>query len=183
MPILRCNSNLSKNYKDIKNGNFSSINKSNADVPDQYGNTMLHIASQKGNINLVTHLIELGANIQIKNNKGQTPLDIINNKILKAHGEHNEYTKIARLLIDYNDENNKIVYLTKDADLFEIEFVFLDDARPLDIRNNVKKYIQKQLPGQQNHNETPSTCLLNINKPPVSSEPKNDNRTQSGDNE
>lgn len=111
MPIFRRNSTLSKHYKAIMHGNFSSINKSNVNVPDQYGNTMLHLASKKGNLQLVTHLIQLGANTRSANKKAQTPLDIVNNKILKNQEAHNEYTKIAQLLIEYDDENNNIVHL------------------------------------------------------------------------
>lgn len=43
--------------KDPKNGNFA-----------------LHIASQNGNLTLVTKLIELGANVNVQNGKGQTAL-------------------------------------------------------------------------------------------------------------
>lgn len=133
MPIFRRNSTLSKHYKDIMNGDFSSINASDVDVPDQYGNTMLHIASKKGNIKLVDHLIKLSANIHIANKKAQTPLDIVNNKILKNQGDHNEYTKIARLLIEYSDEKNNIVHLIEGEYIPKIEFVFLD-------RNTGKQY-------------------------------------------
>lgn len=143
MPIFRRNSSISKNYKDIMNGNFSSINKSNVDVLDQYGNTMLHIASKKGSINLVTHLIELGANIRLENNRAQTPLDIVNNKIRKYHGKHNEYTEIAKLLIDHTDEHKNIVPFIAWKDSQKIELVFLD---PNTGKQYTSETIQNQIP-------------------------------------
>lgn len=142
MPLFRRNSTLSKHYKDIMNGDFSSINESNVDVPDQYGNTMLHIASKKGNVNLVTYLIGLGADIDIKNYKLQTPLDIVNNKILKAHGA-NEYTKIVQLLIEHTNENNNIVRLIEPDVIPKIEFVFLNHNTGKTIQNQMISSINK----------------------------------------
>lgn len=108
MPILRRNSTLRKNYKKIEKEGLASINASDINIPDQHGNTMLHIATKKGNIKLVNYLIDLGGDAQILNNKGQTALDIANRKILQNNKMHNEYSNIAQLLVDYNDFNNNL---------------------------------------------------------------------------
>lgn len=108
MPILRSNSTLRKNYKKINKEGFTSINTSDINMPDQYGNTILHIATKKGNIGLVNYLIDLGADTRLVNKNGHTALDIANNKILQNKKHCNEYSDIAQLLINYNDINNNL---------------------------------------------------------------------------
>lgn len=38
------------------------------------GNTALHIASQNGHLDIVSKLVEIGGDVNIRNGKGQTPL-------------------------------------------------------------------------------------------------------------
>ena len=42
----------------------------------QDGNTALHIASSNGYLNVVDWLLSEGADINVKNNDGKTPLDV-----------------------------------------------------------------------------------------------------------
>lgn len=48
----------------------------NIDAPNDYGGTPLHWAATKGNVLLLTKLIEKGAMTQLRNHKGLSPLDI-----------------------------------------------------------------------------------------------------------
>lgn len=108
MPIFRSNSTLRKNYKKINKEGFASINTSDINMPDQYGDTILHIATKKGNIDLVNYLIGLGVDTHLLNKDGHTALDIANNKILQNKKNYTEYSDIAQLLINYNDINNNL---------------------------------------------------------------------------
>lgn len=57
--------------------------KMNMDVQDEYGWTALHYASREGQLEAVQFLLKKGANIEIKNNKGETPFDIVKKNFLK----------------------------------------------------------------------------------------------------
>ncbi|WP_218460277.1 ankyrin repeat domain-containing protein [Rickettsia sp. TH2014] len=75
-------------------------------MPDQYGNTLLHISTKKGNVGLVHDLITLGVDANLLNKDGHTALDIANNAILKNN--NNDHIDIAQLLINYNNINNNL---------------------------------------------------------------------------
>lgn len=58
----------------------------NLDVADKkYGNTVLHQAAKGYDLKQVTKLVEKGAKLNIKNKKGQTPLDLARNKKVNAY--------------------------------------------------------------------------------------------------
>lgn len=46
----------------------------NVNIQDNKGNTALHIASSENYTDITKLLYELGANVTIRNNEGQTPL-------------------------------------------------------------------------------------------------------------
>lgn len=59
--------------------------KINLNIADKkYGNTVLHNAAKGYNVNVVKKLVENGASLNIKNKKGQTPLDLAKNKKVNA---------------------------------------------------------------------------------------------------
>lgn len=49
------------------------------------GNTILHIAAKGYDVNIVKTLVEKGAKVDVKNKKGQTPLDLAKNKQVNAY--------------------------------------------------------------------------------------------------
>jgi len=45
-------------------------------IPDGAGNTPLHIAAERGNLELCEYFLFLGARPSLKNGEGRTPLDM-----------------------------------------------------------------------------------------------------------
>ena len=64
----------------------------------KFGDTSLHLAAQNGNAEVLAYLLECGADLTLKNNKGITPLHMA---VLKGHID------IIQSLID---DNNKIKF-------------------------------------------------------------------------
>lgn len=59
-------------------------------TPDKRGNYLLHLAVILGEVSLVRELVELGAPLEVKNGKDQTPIEM--NRVLAAKGDHSEMT-------------------------------------------------------------------------------------------
>jgi ankyrin repeat protein len=66
------------------------------------GDTPLHIACQLGNKDIALLLLQCGANPTLKNNNGQTPFDLVENKILKENLQ--EQYSLTQML--FNDVEN-----------------------------------------------------------------------------
>ena len=69
-------------FKAAKEGKLKSVqyliqNKTDKDKQDTDGRTALHYAVKTNNYLLVEFLVEIGANINIKDNEGKTPSDLI----------------------------------------------------------------------------------------------------------
>ena len=81
----------------------------NVNIVDRYGRTALHQAIISSNIEMCRLLIEYGADVNIQDNNGDTPL-------LKAFKVNEFNLEIVRLLVDrgayinINDNNNKNVF-------------------------------------------------------------------------
>uniref|UniRef100_A0ABD2X681 Peptidase A2 domain-containing protein n=1 Tax=Trichogramma kaykai TaxID=54128 RepID=A0ABD2X681_9HYME len=68
------------------------------DKPDQWGNTPLHHASQRGNISMIKWLLKNGADPNIANEKGLTPLRVI----IDCHKHRSDY--LAKVLLETSQE-------------------------------------------------------------------------------
>lgn len=55
------------------------VKKKDINMTDEDNNTLLHIIANSPDLKLALRLIKLGANINIKNNLGQDPVDIAHN--------------------------------------------------------------------------------------------------------
>ncbi len=73
-----------------------------ANVKNEEGRTSLHIAAQENNVGIVQFLINHGVDANIKDNKGQIPLDI-------ARERWGDNMPITKLLIQHTnqEENSK----------------------------------------------------------------------------
>ncbi|KAI0281936.1 ankyrin repeat protein, partial [Russula aff. rugulosa BPL654] len=69
---------------------------------DSSGFTPLHDASEDGNIEIARVLLEHGANVEVKDNEGRTPLDIASGVL---RGQH----EIVKLLLEHNARREDIV--------------------------------------------------------------------------
>ena len=55
----------------------------NIDTTDPHGNTALHLAAESGHTDVVSSLLEKGANVDLKTNDNKTPLDLVLGKAKK----------------------------------------------------------------------------------------------------
>lgn len=133
---------LSQNYEGIKKmivQGFKDI-----DTKNQYGHTALHVACLKEDLDRVKLLIECGAGVNIKDNKGNTPIFLA---IKKANVEMVEVI-IKSDKIDLNiknfDGSTPLEYLEE----------IRDDETPLlwerieklnEIYGIIKKYVKKDI--------------------------------------
>lgn len=103
-PIMWC-------FYDVSELNFKIFNlliKSGANINDQdiEGDTALHFAARYTTLRELKLLIRYGANPDIRNNKGQTALDMLNESrnlkfnIPKMKRPHKRFTRILRKNID-----------------------------------------------------------------------------------
>jgi len=108
MPLLRKNSKIYRAYEALLKKKINNVsNNEDINAQDGKGNTKLHLASEIGNEISVQHLLKTpNINIEVKNNKNQKALDIVNNKILKNKNPDINYENIAKLIIDYREQNN-----------------------------------------------------------------------------
>jgi ankyrin repeat protein len=100
--------NVKKMFEFVKNNRtqdlrqlletFRSVNL----VDLSTGDTPLHIACQLGNKDIALLLLQCGANPALKNNNGQTPFDLVENKILKENLQ--EQYSLTQML--FNDVEN-----------------------------------------------------------------------------
>ena len=75
------------------------------------GDTPLHIACQLGNKDIALLLLQAGANPTLKNNNGQTPFDLVENKTLKENLQE-QYSLTQMLFNDVeNDSLPEIEYI------------------------------------------------------------------------
>lgn len=108
MPLLRKDSKIYRAYDALRKKKTSTVNN-NEDInaQDGKGNTKLHLASEIGNEISVQHLLKTpNIDIEVKNNKNQKVLDIVNNKILKNKNPDINYENIAKLIIDHREQTN-----------------------------------------------------------------------------
>ena len=65
-----------------------TILKDSINVPDDNGNTLLHLAASKNGYTLIKHLISIGAKFDIVNNYGKTAIELCSDKsIFKSREE------------------------------------------------------------------------------------------------
>ena len=117
---------------------FEAIRKNNSSVAtqliarldlnltDEYGNTALHIASLKSRYELSMLLLENGADINIRNKEGYSPIDYAYKK-----GRHN----IANLFLEKYSESITVATLCR-------SLLYIKDP---DKRNNVIKHITEKV--------------------------------------
>jgi ankyrin repeat protein len=142
----------------IRNGNFEEINNflnnHNINTIFRNGYTALHMVISKNNFELIQLLLDKGANINIRDSNGNTPLNIACSlSIVKVN--------IIKLLIDRyvvedininipnNDGDTALSLACKNHNIIIIDYLLKNGA--IDSINN-----------QNNNGETPLLILCNI---------------------
>jgi ankyrin repeat protein len=119
------------------------VNIDDIDKADEYGDTPLHAASLKGRLSMVEYLLQKGANVNVTNKMGSTPLH-------KAAICQFEPIAMVKLLLkhggDANIKNKAGLYpemLCQDSKLKEI---ILNDCK-IDLKVEVPKQLHGRIIG------------------------------------
>jgi len=82
---------------------------------DINGDTLLHLAVRIKNLEMIKFFVEKGYDVNIKNNKGKTPIELTNNKKIiellskKNHNVGNKYLEFLNKVISKNDYDKGII--------------------------------------------------------------------------
>lgn len=117
------------------------------DAQDNRGNTALHLAGRLGNENAILKILRAGANIGVKNSKGDTAIEKISTTILHSyldeciHGEGTLIDEDFKLVFNYNFlgpplRQMKEVETISDNEAFmspcpKFDYDYLPEAEPL----------------------------------------------------
>jgi len=111
--------NDEKTVMEILNANVVSVNQI---TRDPYKNTILHTAISCGNVKIIQKIIDMGADLRIKNKMGQTCADLLS----KSHlGEVVQYLadksteQVKELMKEVKEKDGKIQVLHENVDKLE----------------------------------------------------------------
>jgi len=91
-------------------------------VRDPYRNTLLHTAIEMGNVKIIQKLIDMGADLRIKNKKGESCADKLSKSHLGSIIQHiadKSVEQIRELTVEVNEKKRRIDVLEKSVEKLE----------------------------------------------------------------
>ena len=130
--------NTFTNFEEFKKNAETIGNKNiNFEEKDNKENTLIHLAIEHNDLDLINFLIEKGVDVNTKNNEGKTPLHLAIEK--------NKSNEIIDFLIDKADfnikdknGNTKLHLAIIDNDINEIKFL-IENGADVNTKNNYEK--------------------------------------------